>query len=257
MAGSAQRFSTLSDEHKQRVRSKLSSLTPASPVATDEHCSIKPDGETCWHQWTDRAIFDDKGRVAEFQGVGHDITERKHAENALRENQSKLTEALQIARLAYWEYDSETDLFTFNDQFYSILRTTAGKEGGYTMESATYARRFVHPDDALVVGREVQKALAASDANYHGEVEHRSILANGDQGYAAVHIRVEKNDRGRTIKTHGVYEDITERKRSEESIRILAHTMQGISEIAAITDLEDRLTFVNDAFVRTYGYERS
>ena len=140
-------FSSLSDEHKQRVRSKLSSLTPGSPVATDEHRSVAPTGGTCWHQWTDRAIFDDKGRVAEFQGVGHDITERKHAENALRENQSKLSEALQIARLAYWEYDFETDLFTFNDQFYSLLGTTAGKEGGYAMDSATYARRFAHPDD--------------------------------------------------------------------------------------------------------------
>ncbi len=52
-----------------------------------------------------------------------------------------------MAHLGHWEYDVAEDLFTFNDQFYKIFRTTAEEVGGYKMSSADYARQFVHPDD--------------------------------------------------------------------------------------------------------------
>ncbi|OGU24892.1 MAG: hypothetical protein A2X66_06170 [Ignavibacteria bacterium GWA2_54_16] len=50
--------------------------------------------------------------------------------------------------------------------------------------------------------------------------------------------------------------DVTERKRMEEASRIFAHTLESISEIVTITDFEDRFTYVNQAFINTYGYQR-
>lgn len=50
--------------------------------------------------------------------------------------------------------------------------------------------------------------------------------------------------------------DVTERKRIEEATRLFAHTLESISEIVTITDFEDRLTFVNQAFLNIYGYQR-
>jgi diguanylate cyclase (GGDEF)-like protein/PAS domain S-box-containing protein len=47
-----------------------------------------------------------------------------------------------------------------------------------------------------------------------------------------------------------------ERRNSEEEMRLFEHTLGSIAEIATITDLQDRFTFVNEAFCRTYGYER-
>jgi PAS domain S-box-containing protein len=49
--------------------------------------------------------------------------------------------------------------------------------------------------------------------------------------------------------------DVTERRRAEEESRLFAHTLEGISEIVTITDLDDRFTFVNQAFFKAYGYE--
>ncbi|MGD0173176.1 MAG: HD domain-containing phosphohydrolase [Anaerolineales bacterium] len=148
-----------------------------------------------------------------------DIAERKRAEEALHERGTQLTEALRIARMAYWEYDVIHDQFKFNDQFYTLFHTTAEQEGGYSMSSARYAQRFVHPDDAALVGVEIRKALETTDPEYQSELDHRIIRADGETGYLSVHIRIEKDAQGRTVRTRGVNQDITGRKQAEAALQ--------------------------------------
>jgi two-component system sensor histidine kinase/response regulator len=51
---------------------------------------VSPTGEIRWHQWTNRAIFDEQGRLVEFQAVGRDTTERKQAEESLHQRTVEL-----------------------------------------------------------------------------------------------------------------------------------------------------------------------
>jgi PAS domain S-box-containing protein len=53
----------------------------------------------------------------------------------------------------------------------------------------------------------------------------------------------------------GVIRDITEEKRLLQRLKLLAHTLDSVDECVSICDPEDRLLFVNRAFLRTYGYE--
>ena len=66
-----------------------------------------------------------------------DITERQEAENALKLSQIQLENAMDLAKLANWELDISNKTFTFNDRFYSILGTTAEKEGSYQIHWMT------------------------------------------------------------------------------------------------------------------------
>ena len=50
--------------------------------------------------------------------------------------------------------------------------------------------------------------------------------------------------------------DITHRRRVEAEMRLLAHSVESTSEMICVTDLEDRFTFVNQAFLDAYGYKR-
>jgi len=149
----------------------------------------------------------------------------------IQRSQAQLAEALTISRLGNWEYDVEKDLFTFNDQFYSIFRSTVEKMGGYKISSADYARNFVHPDDAAVVGSEIQKALTSKERYYRATLEHRIIFEDGEIGYISVNVNVERDENGKIIRSNGASQDITERRRLEELNRKRAIEQEAINQI--------------------------
>ncbi|MBN1424083.1 response regulator [Candidatus Fermentibacteria bacterium] len=172
-------------------------------------------GNIKWCRAQARALREGETTV-EVRGTFQDITARKQAEEALRASEAQLSNALQIARAGHWEYDVGRDLFTFNDNFYRVFRTAASEVGGYQMSSADYARRFCHPDDAAIVAQEVRAAIESADPDYSRQIEHRSLRADGEVGYITVRFFIVKDPQGRTVKTYGVNQDITERKKAEE-----------------------------------------
>jgi|GEM_PF-2285016 len=205
-----------------------------------EHRIIRADGSEGYILVRFRVVKDEQGRTIKTVGANQDITEQKQAEEALRASQESLSEALKTAKLAYWEFDVATQMFTFNDQFYALLHTTAEQEGGYLMPAMQYAQKFVHPDEAYLVGLEIKKALETTDPNYRGELEHRIIRADGSEGYIAVRFRVVKDEQGRTIKTVGANQDISERKQIDEALRASEARQRAL--LNAIPDLIMRLS---------------
>ena len=171
--------------------------------------------------------------LGELEGAQRDLSAQNER---LRLNEAQLSNALQIARAGGWEYDVINDRFTFDDNFYRIFHTTAEAVGGYTMNSAEYARRFVHPDDVPIVGEKVQAAIETNDRDYCNEFEHRMLYADGSTGYVAVRFFIAKDEQGRTIKSYGVNQDITERKRAE-----LALTDSKFKLDAALTNMTQGL----------------
>jgi PAS domain S-box-containing protein len=178
-----------------------------------------------------------KGKeIIGFQSIARDITERKLAEEELKKNQSQLINALKIAHLGSWEHDIKNDVLIFNDLFYEIFRTTAEQVGGYTMSSADYAKRFVHPEDIDIIRTEISKSFETDDPNFSRQLEHRIIYADGETGYINVRIFVVKDKMGKTVRTYGVNQDITEHKRAETVLIKAAEQMKLAKEKAEASD---------------------
>ncbi|MFH0996010.1 MAG: PAS domain S-box protein [Pseudomonadota bacterium] len=169
-----------------------------------------------------------------------------------------MSNALEMAHLGHWEYDVANDIFAFNDHFYKIFHITANQVGGYTMSSAEYTRRFVHPDDIAVVGEETRKAIEADNSLFSRQLEHRIIYADGTVGYIAVRFFIQKDAFGKTDRTYGVNQDITERKKSEEALRVSEEKYRKLVNTAPygiqLTDLNGKIIFSNPAHHKIHGY---
>ena len=181
------------------------------------HRTIYSDGTVGYTSVKMLVIRDSQGNAVRAYGVNQDITERMKAEEEREKMQFLLSNALGLANLAPWEYDVTRDLFTFNDHFYKVFRTTVEEVGGYTMSSEEFAQRFFHPDELRTFKERLRESGKAIDPD-SGPFEHRIIFGDGTVGYISVKMFVVKDSLGRTIRTYGASQDITEQKRMEEEL---------------------------------------
>ena len=170
--------------------------------------------------------------------------ERSRMEHELRESQRMVAKAMDLADLVNWELDLKTGLFRFNDRFYALYGTSAEREGGYRMPGDVYTREFLHPEDQQIVGEEIEKALSAPDSGYFSLREHRIIRRDGEVRWITVRIRVNKDAEGRTIRTHGANQDITDRKKMEKAIQ---KANKKLSLLSGVTrhDINNQLQALN------------
>ncbi len=102
----------MSMENKPRFDQRLAHLTPISPVIVGEYSVHLPNGGIRWHQWIDRAMFNTQGQIIEYQAVGRDITQRKQAEEALRQSEERLRIITSAAPVILFAIDNK-GIFTF------------------------------------------------------------------------------------------------------------------------------------------------
>ncbi len=74
----------------EKMNERILPHSPENPVAGLEQRVANGEGDLRWLQWTAREIYDRNGEIIEHQAVGHDITDRKKAEESLQESQKTL-----------------------------------------------------------------------------------------------------------------------------------------------------------------------
>jgi len=162
------------------------------------------------------------------------------AKKKIEESERKLKQSQTIAKLGGWELDLQTGIFTFNDNFYSMFHTNVAEMGGYEMTAQQYAEKFLFPEEMHLVIDEVEQAIKTTDPDFTKYFEHKIRYYDGSVGYIAVKYFIVKDNTGKTIKTYGVNQDITEKKlleldlirakeKAEESSRLKTAFLNNIS----------------------------
>jgi PAS domain S-box-containing protein len=153
-------------------------------------------------------------------GVATDITERRKAEQALREQRALLAEAQSLAGLGCWEWDPASGRVTWSDELYEIYGV---QRGVFEPSFENYLER-VHPQDRERVGALVAAALR----DPHGggfAFEERIVRPAGEVRELRSHGEVVRDEAGRALKVVGACLDITEHKAAEATLRALSRRL--------------------------------
>jgi len=222
-------------EFKQRLENE-------GVVREFESRVYRKDGARIWVSINGRAVQGPQDAILHFEGTIQDITARKRTE-------------VQVATLAHAVESSDemiciTDL---NDRFTFVNRAFE-KAYGYTS-----AEMLGKTPDILLSPKNspglIDEILERTrGGGWRGEVLDQR--KDGTELPIFLSTSQIKDQSGQIIGLLGMAQDITERRRAEQQIRLLADAVQSVNELISITDHENRFTFVNRAFLEAYGYSK-
>ena len=142
-----------------------------------------------------------------------DITERKRADEALRDSEAHLAEAQRIAMIGHWVWDEKADLEIYASEISSdIFGTPPGWVAGSFDEWLT----LVHPDDRERIGSLMYAALECREGY---DVEYWIVRPDGETRFIHERAQMELDDDGEVVRTTGTVQDITGRKHAEHALR--------------------------------------
>ncbi|MBL0717478.1 MAG: EAL domain-containing protein [Desulfosarcina sp.] len=141
----------------------------------------------------------------------------------LHRSEVRLSQAQRIARLGNWEWNIVANEISLSEEIF-IMMGLQGKEMILTFEVIISK---VHPEDRKFVTDKVDKALYKNEPY---NTDHRVLWP--DETVRTVHVEAEVifDEGGKPISMHGITQDITDRKKSEERIKFLAYydTLTGL-----------------------------
>ncbi|MDR3625235.1 MAG: PAS domain-containing sensor histidine kinase [Ignavibacteriaceae bacterium] len=196
------------------------------------------------------------GRVWSFR----DVTKYQRLNLELLKSQTKISLAMELVKLAHWEYDVVNNIFIFNDNFYELYGTSIEKEGSYIMSPEAYIQKFVYPDDVNIAANEVRNAILYETKNVTRRSEHRIIRGDGQVRNIIVQFVTERDGNGKVIKTYGANQDITEVKKTFEAL-LKSETkyrkiFEYINDVFYETDANGIMVEISPSIQRLTGYTK-
>jgi len=197
---------------------------------------LRDDGEVRHaHTFVD-VIRDATGTPRRAFGAVQDITDRKRAEEALRESARKLNEAQRIAHLGHWEQDLDTGCVTASDETHRIF----GLRPQEDLRTWQAWQEHVHPDDRSVRAAVIERAVREG-TRY--ELEYRVLRPDGEIRIVRAQGEMAADDSSRPRRLFGILQDVTDRRRAEEARHAaearLTHVVASSPAILLTLDVEN------------------
>ncbi|HEY41478.1 MAG TPA: PAS domain S-box protein [Dehalococcoidia bacterium] len=229
-------------EDREMVRLNAIDMLKGKRTTPYEYRVTNSNGEIIWVTETVASIQYQGKRAV--MGTLLDITERKQAENELRESRRRFRDLVNLLPLGVWEMDSEYNITFANQQ--SI--TTAGYDEEEVAANPLNALDTCVPKDRERMRGNIQKIMNGENL---GGIEYTLVRKDGStypgRSYSTPIIRD-----GKTVGLRGVTVDITEQKQAEELFR----TVSLNAPCGMYVAVDSRFVFVNPQFLEDMGYSQ-
>ena len=202
----------LHPEDKAYIEAEIQAALRGEREYAPEFRVIWPDGSVHYIKAASHTLFDDKGKPLRMVGINYDLTERKLAEQELREKEERLALATIHNGVGVWDWNLVTQEMIWDDSMYALYHIR--REDFIGTEEAW--RAALHPDDLERGDREVNAAIAGIKPF---DTEFRVVWPNGEIHHIKAVAKVFRDEQGAPLRMLGINMDITERKKVEETLR--------------------------------------
>jgi PAS domain S-box-containing protein len=217
-----------SAEDRQMVQSNVAvCLENIGRPHSWEICKIRKDGSTLWVRENAKAVrrLDDQLIVLI---ACEDITERKQAEDALRQSEMYLAEAQRLSHTGSFGWRVASGEIVWSEETFRIFEF----ERAPIVKHDTVMQR-VHPDDRARIQRTINRASRDGKDFQHG---YRLLMPDGSVKHVHATARAVTDASG-GIKFVGAVTDVTARKRAETELHEAQATLAHVARVTALGEL--------------------
>jgi PAS domain S-box-containing protein len=215
------------------------------PVIDREECNISA-GQTRWFSTTKVPLRDSEGQIIGLIGMSRDITERRQAQEMLRESEERFRLLYEKAPLGYQSLDAAGRFIDVNQAWLDTL--------GYSREEVIgrWFGDFLAPHEVELFKQRFSKFKAAREI----QVEVEMVRKDGAHAILDIVGRVANDEHGGFKQTHCILTDITARKRAEEALEASDRLISLSSDLVCIADMDGYFKYVNPAWEKVLGYSK-
>ncbi|MDR3418485.1 MAG: PAS domain S-box protein [Nevskia sp.] len=212
---------------------------------------LRPDETVRYVLAEDDVEFDSEGRLVRIVGFLQDITERKHAEQAIQDALTELQEAQRAARFGSWRLESATNEVTWTDEIFGMF--------GMTRRTAVPPYTEHHRLFTKESFARLQAALHRTEKEgVPYELDLETVRADGSNGWMLARGAAVRDIKGQIVGVRGTALDISQRKRAERALaesqaRFRALT-ENSSDLTVVLDAEGIVRYASPSLTRIGGY---
>lgn len=252
-------FQMIAEEDRERAGNNIAQVIQGEQVGQHEYLGLKNDGTTFPILVSSIPVFEND-EVTGMRGVITDITELKHAHNAIEESEKQYRLLAENITDVVWIMELDGFKRVYTSPSVERLR-------GFTPEEVAEAEpgSFVTPETlqnaykTLAEELEKDKELGKTDPNRTGMFEVEQSCKDGSTVWTEVTAKFLRDEEGNPTHILGVGRDITDRRKYEEALKSAKEewerSFNSINEGMFIVDKDLTILRCNNAFKKITGVE--